>query len=59
MQKPLHRVLRFLGRSIDELCNDPIIKNQVYGYYKLHRQIQRRGEIFELERTWNALGMRY
>ena len=53
VQRPLHRVLSFLGRSIDDVVNDPIVKNQVYGYYKLHRQVRRAGEVRELERQWN------
>jgi len=59
VRQPVHRILAFLGRSIDEVCNDPIVRNQVFGYYKLYRQIERSGEITELERTWNVLGMRF
>ena len=53
VQRPLNRVLAFIGRTIDDVVNDPIVKNQVYGYYKLHRQIERTSEIRELERQWN------
>ena len=53
-QRPLNRVLAFIGRTIDDVVNDPIVKNQVYGYYKLHRQIERAAEICDLERQWNA-----
>jgi hypothetical protein len=53
VQRPLNRVLAFLGRSIDDVVNDPIVKNQVYGYYKLHRRVQRASEVRELERQWN------
>jgi hypothetical protein len=53
VQRPLNRVLAFLGRGIDDVVNDPIVKNQVYGFYKLHRQVQRAGEVRELERQWN------
>jgi len=53
VRRPLNRVLAFLGRSIDDVVNDPIVKNQVYGYYKLHRQVTRAGEVRELERQWN------
>jgi hypothetical protein len=52
-QRPLHRVLAFTRRSIDDVVNDPIAKNEVYGYYKLYRQIQRAGEVRDLERQWN------
>jgi hypothetical protein len=52
-QRPLHRVLAFIGRSIDDVVNDPFAKNQVYGYYKLLRQVERAGEVRDLERQWN------
>lgn len=55
VQRPLARVLRFLGRSIDAVCNDPIVKSQVRGFYKLHRTIERQMEVWELERQWNDL----
>ena len=53
VQRPLNRVLAFIGRTIDDVVNDPIVKNQVYGYYKLHRQVERAAEIRDLERQWN------
>jgi hypothetical protein len=53
-QSALHRILAFTGRSIDDVVNDPIARNQVWAYYKLSRQIDRAGEITELERQWNA-----
>lgn len=56
IQRPLSRVLAFTGRSIDDVINDPIAKNEVLGYFKLHKQITRSGEILELERQWNPLG---
>ena len=58
VQRPLHRILAFTRRSIDDVVNSPIAKNQVYGYYKLSRFIERRGEILELEQQWNPLGRR-
>ena len=54
-QRPLHRVLAFTGRSIDDVVNDPIAKNQVYGYYKVLRQVQRSSEVRDLERQWNPV----
>ena len=54
-QRPLHRILAFTRRTIDDVINDPIARNQVYGFYKLHRWIEREDEIGELERQWNAL----
>ena len=49
----LRRILAFTGRSIDDVVNDPIARNQVHGYYKLHRQIERAGEVRDLETQWN------
>ena len=57
VQRPLQRVLAFLGRSIHDVVNDPIVKNQVYGFYKLHRQVQRTCEVVDLERWWNGKGL--
>jgi hypothetical protein len=31
-----------------------IAKNQVRGFYKLYRQVERQGEITDLERQWNG-----
>jgi hypothetical protein len=53
-QRSLHRVLAFIGRSIDDVVNDPIAKNQVRGYFKLVKQIERSSEVTELERQWNG-----
>ena len=53
IHRPLRRVMAFVGCSIDQVCNDPITKNQVFGYFKLYKEINRRGEIHELERQWN------
>jgi hypothetical protein len=54
IQRPLHRVLAFTRRSIDDVVNDPIAKREVLGYYKLHKQVQRGCEIVDLERWWNG-----
>jgi hypothetical protein len=56
LQRPLQRVMAFTGRSIDDIVNDPIAKNEVLGFYKLHRQILRRSEVLELEKQWNSVG---
>jgi hypothetical protein len=56
VQQPLRRVLAFTGRSIDDVVNCPIVKNEVLGYYKLTRQVERMSEITELERWWNGVG---
>jgi hypothetical protein len=58
VQEPLQRVLAFTGRSIDDVVNSPIVKNQVLGYFKLHEWIEREGEISEMEKAWNPLGRR-
>jgi len=52
-QRPLHRVLAFTHRSIDDVVNSPLAKNEVKGFYKLYRQIERQSEITELEKQWN------
>ena len=59
VHRPLRRVMAFLGCSIDQLCNDPIVKNQVFGYFKLYKQINRRTEIRDLERQWNPAALRF
>lgn len=53
-QRPLHRVLAFTGRTIDDVVNSSVAKNQVTGFYKLYRQVERQSEITELERQWNS-----
>ena len=53
---PLHRVLAFTGFSIHDVINDPIARNIVTAYFKLHRQVWRRCEIVDLERWWNGKG---
>lgn len=55
-ERALRRVLNFTGRTIDDVVNNPIVKNEVLGYYKLHKFIHRRTEIRELERQWNTVG---
>ncbi len=55
---PFHRVLGFTGKSIDDVVNCPIAKRTVLGYFKLHREVDRRCEIVDLERQWNPHGRR-
>ena len=55
VQRPLRRILAFTRRSIDDVVNDSITKNEVLGYYKLHKQIERATETRELERQWNSV----
>ena len=54
-ERVLRRILAFTGRTIDDVVNDPLAKNEILGYYKLHRSIQRSSETTELERQWNSL----
>ena len=54
IQRPLQRVLAFRGRSIDDVVNDRIVKNEILGYWKLYKQIERATEVVDLERQWNA-----
>jgi hypothetical protein len=53
LHHPLHRILAFTGLTIDNIIDSPIARNTVYGYFKLHKQIQRTHEIIDLERQWN------
>ena len=55
VQRPLRRMLAFTGRSIDDVVNSPIAKREVLGYYKLHKQITRVGEVRDLEWQWNSV----
>jgi hypothetical protein len=55
-QRALRRVLNFTGRTIDDVVNNPIVKNEILGYYKLHKFIDRRSDIVDLERQWNSVG---
>ena len=57
IQQPLRRVLAFTRRTIDDVINNPIVRNEVFGYYKLHCWVQRESEICELERQWNPLSI--
>jgi hypothetical protein len=58
VQRPLDRILAFTGRSIDDVVDNPIAKNHVLCFYKLHRWVERESEISEMERMWNPLGRR-
>jgi hypothetical protein len=53
-QRPLQRILAFRGRSIDDVVNDRIVKNEIYGYWKLHKQVERTCDVVDLERQWNS-----
>lgn len=56
LERPLRRILAFTRRTIDDVINDPIARNEVRSYYKLQRWINRRLEIRDLEKQWNPLG---
>ena len=55
VHRPLDRILAYVGYTIDDVVDNPIAKNAVLGYYKLHRQIERGCEIVDLERQWNPI----
>ena len=57
IQRRLSRVLAFTGLTIDDVVNNPIAKNQVLGYWKLSKQIDRSSDTTELERQWNPNGL--
>jgi hypothetical protein len=50
---PLTRILAFRARSIDDVVNSPLVKNEILAFWKLHKQLEAMGEIFELEQQWN------
>jgi hypothetical protein len=56
IQRPLQRILSFCRKSIDDVVNSPLAKNEVLGYWKVYRQIRRGSEVMELERQWNPVG---
>ena len=58
VQRTLHRILAFTGRSIDDVVDSPIAKNQVRVFYKLHKWVERESDISEMERAWNPFGKR-
>jgi hypothetical protein len=53
IRRSLERVLAFRNRTIDDVVNDPFVKNEIFGYWKLHKQILRTSDIVDLERQWN------
>jgi hypothetical protein len=53
-QRPLQRVLAFTRRSIHDVINCPIARNEVLGYYKLHKWVERGCEAVDLDRWWNG-----
>jgi len=52
IQRPLQRIMAFRGRTIDDIVNDRIVKNEIYGYWKLNKQINRSAEVGDLEQQW-------
>jgi len=56
-QRPLRRLLAFSRHTIDEVVNSRAAKNELFGYYKLYKQIGRQSEVRDLERQWNPVGM--
>jgi hypothetical protein len=54
IQRPLQRILAFRGRSLDDVVNHRIVKNEIYGYWKLHKQVERTCEVVDLERQWSS-----
>jgi hypothetical protein len=52
---PLQRILSFRARTIDDVVNSPLVKNEILAYWKLHKQLEAMSEIFDLEQQWNNL----
>jgi hypothetical protein len=50
---PLQRILAFRGRTIDDVVNNPVVKNEILAFWKLHKQLESMTEILELEQQWN------
>lgn len=55
-QRPMQRLLAFSRRTLDDVVNSSAAKNEVLGYFKLHKQVLRRSEVRDLERQWNGAG---
>ena len=55
IQSVLHRVMNFTGRTIDDIINSPIARRDVQAYFKIHKFVERRSEVVELERQWNPM----
>jgi hypothetical protein len=53
VRRELNSILAYTGFTIDDVVNNPVAKNAVIGYFKLSKEIIRRGEIVDLERQWN------
>jgi hypothetical protein len=52
---PLQRILAFRARSIDDVVNNPLVKNEILGFWKLHKQLEAMTEALELEQQWNSV----
>jgi hypothetical protein len=52
--RPLRQILAFTRHSIHDIINCEIAKREVFGYYKLKCDIQRRCEANGLERWWTG-----
>lgn len=55
LQSVLRRVLNFTGHTIDDIINSPVARRDVRTWFKLHKFVERRSEVVELERQWNPL----
>ena len=40
----LNQVLEYTGHTIHDVINDPLVRYEVTGYYRLYRQLTRRGD---------------
>jgi hypothetical protein len=47
------RILEFTGYTIDDVINDPIARNAVGGYYRLHRIIEQRCDELQQSRAYH------
>lgn len=52
----LRRILRYRRRSIHDVVNDPLVKMEVLGWYRLSRLVERRGDKIASDRQPRANG---
>jgi hypothetical protein len=54
-QHEMRRLLNFAGWTIDDVVQNPIARRDVARWFKLGRAMNRRLEVLDLERQWNAV----
>lgn len=54
VQRPLDRILSFTGRTIHDVINDPLARNEIRRWFKTYKWVERAMEVSDLERQWNG-----